>query len=421
MRPVTIIGSGPAGLALAYFLSERKVPCTIISADDGPGGLARPITFAGRRVDPGPHSFYASYDHASFELLNACFSREELRTFIPRRAVRTDRFIMHTPWRACDLAQPKLLADAARITWQRRTASPVRAASSVTARERVLRTRGRRFFDVFFEPWCRKHFGIGAELLDGSLADLLAAERRSGAAGHIVHPHRGAIGDLWTRLAEKLHARDVEFRWGSKVQGFELRDGAVRGLLVNGTTMPVDGPVFSAAPLHVTAAWLGLNVPAAPRRSTILVFAEVERYNTDALYLTDHRVDEPLGRITFVDNWNSPRSYGSSHIICAEFWCSPGDHVHGRSAEALLDHVGRYLERNKLGGLKANGEHVVKGPLPTTPVPLLGEQARMAQATSSIAAVCDVQGIGRHAGHRWDGVDDAIREARSWARDHADT
>jgi protoporphyrinogen oxidase len=420
MKRATIIGSGPAGLGLAYFLSERNVPCTIVSADEEPGGLAGPVEFAGRLVDPGPHSFYASYDTHSFALLNACFRNDELHTFVPQRAIRTGTFLVHAPFRPSDLLQPRLVVDAMVMYAQQRSAAKD-VAPPLNARERVLRTRGRRFLDVLFEPWCLKHFGVSADRLDASLVDLLAAERRPGDLGTIVHPCSGAIGILWSRLARKLHERGVVFRWRTPVQGLVMQNDGVTGLITHGTTEPIDGPLFSSAPLHVTAAWLGMRTIAAPRRSTILVFMLVESYRTETLYLTDHRLDEPIGRITFVDNWQHPRPSAGPRILCAEFWCSPGDDIHDLPKEKLVEHVERYLQRMKVAVPLKDRETKVIGPVATTPIPLLGHAAYLADARTAIEGVRGLHPIGRHAGHRWDGIDDAVREAHELARIHAGT
>lgn len=419
MIRATIIGSGPAGLSLAYFLSERNLACTIISADAAPGGLARPVEFAGRSVDLGPHSFYASYDEQAFALLRACFREDELHTFVPERAIRTNAFTVHAPLHVRDVLQPRLVADAAVMLLQRRSTPTDGALPSLSARERALSARGQRFLDVLFDPWCRKQFGTGPEELDPSLVDLLAAERRTGNDGRIVHPRAGAIGELWVRLAKKLLDRGVVFRWCTPVQNVVMHNGRVTGVVVNGAKEPVDGPLFSSAPLHVTASWLRKNTSTAPVRSTILVFMLVERYRTQALYVTDYRLDEPIGRITFADNWRYKAPDSGPRVVCAEFWCSPGDHIHDLSYDDLVDHVRRYLNTTGLAVTMQQAECKIIGPLVTTPVPLLRGASPRAEIRATVEAVNGLHVLGRHAGHRWDGVDDGIREAYELARTHA--
>lgn len=417
MGCATIIGSGPAGLSLAHFLTQRGTSCTIISADDGPGGLARPVAFAGRSVDPGPHSFYSSYDPLSFGVLRSCFREDELHSLVPCRAVRTARFLAHMPLRATDLLQLRFITDATVITAQR--PRPGDTIASANARERVLHTRGRRFLDVFFEPWCLKHFGVRAEQLDASLVHLLAAERRTGGAGRIIHPRAGTIGELWSRLAQKLQEHGVSFRWKTRVSGLHVDHERVVGMHINGATERLDGPLFSSAPLGTTAHWLGLDATTPPMRSTILLFMLVDRYRTDALHLTDHRPSEAIGRITFCDNWRAPRPTKGPLVVCAEFWCSPGDGVHDLPAEGLVKEARRYLQRSGVAVPAVSTEHRIIGPVPTTPVPIVGHAALVTRLRSLITGIADLHPMGRHADHRWDGIDDAIREAHALATTHA--
>lgn len=162
-----------------------------------------------------------------------------------------------------------------------------------------------------------------------------------------------------------------------------------------------------------------MKTTAAPPRYTILVFMLVESYRTGTLCITDHRLDEPIGRITFVDDRPHPRPSAGLRILCAEFWCSPGDYIHDLSKEKLVEHVERYLQRMRVAVPIKDRETKAIGPVATTPIPLLGHAAYLADARKAIKGVRGLHPIGRHAGHRWDGIDDALREAHELVRIHA--
>ncbi len=393
----TIIGAGPAGLCLAYFLAQRGVHSTVISADDGPGGLARSIPFAGRQVDLGPHAFYASYGRRSFEVLNSFFGPEELHTVKPRRAVRTASFLAHAPLRARDLLQPGL--------WKQ----------AIEAR-----LRGQSFRDVLFGSWCIKHFGRTAAELDPSLRTLLASERRVGKDGRCVHPVQGAIGTLWTRMADRLAEQGTTFHWGTRVEGLRLESGSVVACSTSSGEHLLQGPLYSTAPLHTAAQWVGFPVSASlPRRSTILVFTTVEAYRTTAHHLTDHRPEEPIARVTFCDNWRRPVPPKGPLVVCMELWCEAGDAVHGLEQKALLERVASYLRASNLVVPMAAPGHLVIGPFISTPVPLPGYQAEVYRMRASLGKIHGLHVLGRHANHRWDGVDDAVDEAYQLAMPHA--
>ena len=418
----TIIGAGPAGLSLAYFLAQRGVQSTIITADSGAGGLARPLEFAGKLVDPGPHGFYSSYGPLAFDLLRSFFRADELHTLTPRRAVRTASFMAHAPVRARDLLNPIAIKEGLVLQIQQRSRANVPISPATSARERILRTRGPRFLDLFFDPWCRKHFGLGAEHLDASLVDLLAAERRQGDAGLLVHPRSGAIGELWLRMADHLRDTGTEFHYERSVSGIRMEQDRIVAITTTKRDMPVAGPLFSTAPLSVTAAWAGLPMAAStPRRSTILVLMRVERYRTKALYVTDSRVNEPIGRITFCDNWRHAPAANGPRMVCAEFWCAPGDGIHELPEQELVALVQRYLRTTGMAFTMPDPEYKVLGPMMTTPVPLRGYTQELNALRTSVGTVQGLNVLGRHANHRWDGVDDAIMEAHQLAMEHART
>jgi protoporphyrinogen oxidase len=420
MEQAWIIGSGPAGLCMAYHLHQLGVPCTVISADDGPGGLARPRWLANQVVDPGPHSFYASYASEAFAILHALFAADELHHLAPRKLIRTDEFMSSVPPRPTDLLQPGLVFDAASMVAQSWFRHGTSADHHANASERVLALRGRTFHRVLFETWCRKQFGVGPELLDAGLVDLLALTRRSGGSEALVHPRSGAIGELWTRLAERLAQEGVRFRYREAVRGMSMQADRVTAISTSTETIPVTGHVFTSTPLQSLVSWMGSGTRTQTAvRSTVLLLFTVSECRRHELYLTDHCLDEPLGRLTFCDNWRAAAQRRERSVLCAEFWCSPGEPIHDATADQLLEHVERYLHRTRLAVVDARAQYERIGPIRTTPVPLIGYRQQQIALQASLPTLLNLHPIGRHAAHRWDGVDDAIVETQRLAQTYA--
>lgn len=392
----TIIGAGPAGLSLAHFLAQRGVRSTVISADHGPGGSARAVEFKERQVDLGPHAFYSSYGPHAFELLHAFFRPDELHTFLPQRAIRTSSFVAGSPWRATDLMQFALLK-----------------------RVVPMVLRGHDPKDLVFEPWCLKQFGRPASELDPSLPRMLASGRRTGKAGHLVHPRSGAMGELWTRLGDRLKENGTSFRWNAPVTGLRIEQQKVVACTTNEGELKLDGPLYSSAPLTMNAAWVGLPVTdQLPCRSTILVLMEVDRYLTKLHHFTDVSPTTPIARINFCDNWRDPVPVRGSLIVCVELWCSPGDVVHGSNPDELKALVQDYLRNSGLVKTMSDPECMMVGPLLTTPVPMPGHAFTVERMRTSLQSINGFHLLGRHANHRWDGVDDAVEEAYQLAIKH---
>jgi len=96
---VVVVGSGPAGLQVAYELQRRGVDHAVLSADDGPGGMFRTLPIFERLISwtkpeaPHPHGSreYELYDHNSLvaeeESCQACVPSMMDRSYdVPSRA-----------------------------------------------------------------------------------------------------------------------------------------------------------------------------------------------------------------------------------------------------------------------------------------------------------------------------------------------
>src|ERR687892_1790582 len=58
IRPVAVLGAGPAGLTAGYVLARRGVPVTVLEASGEVGGLARTVVRDGYRFDLGGPGFF---------------------------------------------------------------------------------------------------------------------------------------------------------------------------------------------------------------------------------------------------------------------------------------------------------------------------------------------------------------------------
>src|SRR3712207_5511061 len=76
--PVIIVGAGIAGLTCANYLHRFGIPCTLLEADDRPGGRARTDLVEGFRLDRGFQIFLTAYPEAK-RLLD--YEALQLKTF----------------------------------------------------------------------------------------------------------------------------------------------------------------------------------------------------------------------------------------------------------------------------------------------------------------------------------------------------
>ena len=56
---VYILGAGPAGLSLAYYLSKKKIKTRVFESTQSVVGMARTWTWNGFHVETGPHLLHS--------------------------------------------------------------------------------------------------------------------------------------------------------------------------------------------------------------------------------------------------------------------------------------------------------------------------------------------------------------------------
>lgn len=165
---VAVIGAGPAGLAAAFALTKVIPNVDVDEASDSVGGLARSLRLWGQTVDLGPHRFF-SRDRRVNELWLEVVGRDYAMVRRLTRILYKGRFFQY-PLEPMGALGSLGISEAARCAtsyaWAKLRPPPKDGSFEAWVTSRF----GRRLFEIFFESYSEKLWGIPCSELDADFA-----------------------------------------------------------------------------------------------------------------------------------------------------------------------------------------------------------------------------------------------------------
>jgi protoporphyrinogen oxidase len=445
-----IIGAGPAGLTAAWEARRLGIPALVLEKDAVVGGLSRTVEHEGFRFDLGGHRFFTKVPEV------AALWREILGPDLltrPRLSrIRFGERFFDYPLRPLDALRGLGPFEALRVmaSWARARAFP--HPEERTFEEWVVNRFGRRLFEIFFQSYTEKVWGmpcseIGADWaaqrirnLDLAAALRAALLRRGARDGAVVtslierfeYPRLGP-GMLWERCRELLEADGVPTRTGVAVErirhdgrrvlALELRDAA-------GAVERLEGASFvSSMPLRELV--LALDPPAPPEvleaaarlryRDFLTVALFVERaevFPDNWIYV--HSPEVKVGRIQNFKNWSPDMVPDPARTALGlEYFVQEGDALWSAPDAELVA-----LARRELAALglvdpaEVSGGVVVRVPK-AYPVYDATYRGALECIRSYLKALDNLQLVGRNGQHRYNNQDHsmvtALRAVRNLA------
>ena len=431
MKRVAIIGAGPAGLTAAYELCRKGFAVEVFEASPHVGGMARSFELWGVQVDLGPHRFFTQDPRINDFWLDLAGTDYELVDRLTRIHYR-GRFYDY-PLRAANALSNLGWIEAAHCGWSYAT-EKLRDLLAPEPPDNfeawVVSAFGRRLYELFFQSYSEKLWGIPCRDLDVDFAAqriqrfslgraVLAAlgwerDQHKTLAQRFAHPVEGC-GMIYARMAQRIREAGGKIHLSTPVR--RLTDDGRGILLQDGTEHHCD-QVISTMPLTLLCQGLP-HLPDQIRtaldqltyRHTILVYLRVEH---DALFpdqwLYMQTPEIRLGRVTNFRNWPSGRRDASgTSILALEYWCDATDDLWTMENEALIALGQRELaQTGLLLGAPVIAGHVIRIPR-CYPVYRKGYHQWLEPVIEHLKNHCpQIVAIGRYGSFKYNNQDHSI-------------
>jgi len=378
---VGIVGAGPAGLTAAYRLTRHGIAAEVFDALDQVGGMARSFPLWGQTVDLGPHRFFSTDPRVNTLWLDVLGDGWDMVDRLTRIFYR-GRFFDY-PLKAGNALHGRGPVEAVRCvaSYAAAVARPGRDESTFDTW--VSNRFGRRLFEIFFQSYSEKLWGIPCDRLDADFAaqrirklSLLEAVkaaligsggRHKTLADRFAYPRAGS-GDAYVRMADRIREQGGVIHLGRPVGRIDLTGERPVIELADGERRSYDH-VVSSMPLTQLVERLDppTDVRACARRlrfrNTILVYLEIAGtglFPDQWIYVHDPAL--ATGRVTNFRNW-LPSLCGDSPntILCLEYWCGDRDALWTQPTAALGALARDEIRRTGLVGDRAIlNDHTVR-------------------------------------------------------------
>jgi protoporphyrinogen oxidase len=402
-----ILGAGPAGLASAYFHLKKGYKITIIEKSNTVGGLSKGISFLGDKYDLGPHSFYANYSQETKIFFNRFVGKENYSKIVSNKIIKTSSASFYSPFRASNLLKVKNLLFFGGYTFFR-----LKKVFSFSKNKNLIDKHGYWLRKKIFEPYCLKYFNLNANQVSDDFINLLYTNSDNQNDNSIYIPHKGYMGELWENVYEYLKEKGVVFEFNQHVIKANIKDGRVVQLQTPIKEFDNVDRVVSTIPLiavHKLMLPKSNLVISLNYRATIIVFIEVSKLHTNALFLTNYDLNCLYGRISFCSNWSKNKE---NIVISTEIWCNEEDDIYNQPEHEITELIIKSLSSQKLfsTGIKPKSK-VIKLPK-SFPVLDIDYKTNLDLVSNELNTISNLRLIGRHGNFQWDGIDDIIYAAQ---------
>ncbi len=430
---LTILGGGPAGLAVAYYAQAAGLDFRLLERASQIGGHCRTLEFSGHRYDTGAHRFHDRDPEVTADV-RALLGEELVTVEAPSQICHRGRRMDFPPspagwWRA---AGP---ADAARTVAEvlRGRLFPRRELSF---EDYVLNRYGRTLGGPLLLDYSEKLWGLPADQLAPDVAtrrlagltlaalaiELFWPARKSlHLDGAFLYPRSG-YGAIVGALASSLSS--AKLLVGHPVTGLELEGDRVVAIEVDGgLRFAVPGRLVSTLPVTLLVRLLGEALPKEARqaasglrfRQVRLVFLRlaVESVSSNAtFYLPERRY--AVSRVAEPRNRSADLAPAGETALVAEVACGAGDDLATLDDAALARRVVAELE--EAGLIEARWvvdwrhhrlDHAY-------PVYSLDYRERLSSVDAALARFTNLDRLGRGGRFWYSHLHDQLRAARDY-------
>lgn len=437
MSPIYILGAGRAGLAAAYTLTQQGQTVVVAEQDSKVGGLAKSIEYQGFILDLGPHRFYTKILPV-IKLWNEVLGSDRVTVSRLTRIYYSGKYFSY-PLKALEVLFALGLVENIRIFFSYLAAKLLPNRHPGNFSEWVTAKFGKRLFEIFFEAYTEKLWGIPCTEISAEWAaqrikglSLLKALRTAffGSDGKVKSPidqfqfPRLGSGQLYDKISDYLLEKNQEILLNTEVVRVHEYNNRVTQLTLRNRHTGVESTVgcsavISSVPLNTLVEKMILPRPckqilllarSLKFRNTILVYLIVEGsqlFPDNWLYINEPSVS--VGRVTNFANW-SPQMLPNHHQtpLCCEYWCNFGEPIWQQPEAELLSLAEQELR--KIGLLR--NEKIAAGfavRLPRTYPIYAGDYKHiLSEIKTYIKQFENLQVVGRYGAFKYNNQDHSL-------------
>jgi len=435
-EPIYILGAGPAGLAAAYHLTKEGQPIVLVERDSKVGGLAKSFQYQGFILDYGPHRFFTKVTPV-LKLWDEVLGNDQVTVNRLTRIYYGGKYFSY-PLKAVEALLTLGIFESIRIITSYLLVRLFPNHKPKNFAEWVTNNFGKRLFEIFFQAYTEKLWGIPCTAISADWAaqrikglSLLKAVRNAllGNNGKVKSlidqfqfPRLGS-GQLYEKICDYLQRNEQQVilntevvrvhQNGSEVTHITLRNrqtkteetvscgGVISSIPINMLVQQIDSP----PPHEVIAAAKSLKF-----RNTILVYLIVEGGNLfpdNWLYINEPNVQ--VGRVTNFANWSSemlPNRHQTP--LCCEYWCNFDEPMWTEPEDELVQRSEQELRKiGLLRNEKVSDGFIVRLPR-TYPIYAGHYKEALTEIQSYLIQFQNLQLIGRYGAFKYNNQDHSL-------------
>lgn len=434
-EPVVVIGAGPAGVTAGYELLNAGIAPVVVEKAPVVGGISRTHVHKGYRFDLGGHRFYTKIEIID-QLWRKMLGEDLLTVDRLSRIFYRDKFI-HYPLDVLNVLVNLGPVESLRIlaSYLRVRLRPLPVQD--TFEQWVTNRFGRRLYEVFFQTYTEKVWGIPCNQIEaewaaqriqglsltGAIIDSLfgAMDKHKTLIRSFSYPRLGA-GMMWERFAQDIEQRGGTVQMNTAATRINISNSRVVEVCTESSsgerTQVAPGHVISTAPIAdlvmkmdppapdpVLKAALGLRY-----RAFLVVGLVVNRPHVFAdNWIYVHNPNVKVGRVQNFKTWSRAMVPDENKTsLGMEYFCNEGDEMWTMSDEQLIQLASREIVEM---GLAQNGdveEGLVIRQSKAYPVYDRDYRRNLDVLREYVGTISNLQTIGRNGLHRYNNMDHSM-------------